>query len=183
MVNVYNIATYQPSPTDKFLFDTNILVFLYNSLNPDLKAIDKSKLYSAFLSKIVKAQSLLFLTSLNLAEFVNVLISREYKIKKKIYGDSYDKKLNFRNSVDYKYAIEQIKPIIRNMLNSFTKLSDNFEELIIDDLINDIRIDFNDEYFNYLCNYNNIKLITDDIDYSLLNSPLEIITANEKMLV
>ena len=68
------------------------------------------------------------------------------------------------------------------MLNSFTKLSDNFEELAIDDLTDNIKIDFNDEYFNYLCNYNDIKLITDDADYSLLNSPLEIITANSNIL-
>lgn len=93
------------------------------------------------------------------------------------------KKRDFRNSNDYIYAIGQIKPIIRQMLSNFTKLSDNFEELAIEDLTNDIKIDFNDEYFNYLCNYNDIKIITDDVDYSLLNSPLEVITANKKMLI
>lgn len=182
MVKVCDLSTYQPKSTDKFLFDTNILVYLYNSLNPDLNET-KSEVYSNFMAEIVKSGATIYLTSLNLAEFVNVLISREYNIKKQSKGENYQKKRDFRNSDDYSYAIEQIKPIIRRMLSTFTKLSDNFEELAIDDLTDNIKIDFNDEYFNYLCNYNDIKLITEDIDYSLLNSPLEVITANEKMLV
>lgn len=182
MISVYDLKTYKPKSTDKFLFDTNILVFLYNSLNPDLNET-KSEVYSNFMAEIVKSGATIYLTSLNLAEFVNVLISREYNIKKQGKDDSYQKKRDFRNSDDYTYAIEQIKPIIRRMLSTFTKLSDNFEELAIENLTNDIKIDFNDEYFNYLCNYNDIKIITDDVDYSLLNSPLEVITANKKMLI
>ena len=182
MVKVYSIETYKPKSTDKFLFDTNILVLLYNSLNPDL-AETKSDIYSNFMAKIIKSGATIYLTSLNLAEFVNVLISREYNIKKQYKNEDYQKKRDFRNSEDYFYAIEQIKPIIRRMLSTFVKLSDNFEELIVDNLIDDIKIDFNDEYFNYLCNYNNIKLITDDTDYVVLSSPLEVITANKKMLV
>lgn len=182
MVKICDLSTYKPKSTDKFLFDTNILVYLYNSLNPDLNET-KSEVYSNFMAEIVKSGATIYLTSLNLAEFVNVLISREYNIKKQSKGENYQKKRDFRNSDDYSYAIEQIKPIVRRMLSTFTKLSDNFEELAIDDLTDNIKIDFNDEYFNYLCNYNDIKLITEDVDYSLLNSPLEVITANEKMLV
>lgn len=182
MVRVYDISNYKPKSTDKFLFDTNVLVFLYNSLNPDLQEV-RSDIYSNFFSEIIKAGSTMYLTSLNLAEFVNVLISREYNIKKQYKNDSYQKKRDFRNSEDYKYAIEQIKPIIRRMLSTFIKLNDSFEDLAIDDLVNNIIIDFNDEYFNYLCNYNDIKIITDDADYLSLNSPLEIITANKKMLM
>lgn len=183
MVKVYDIRTYKPKSSDKFLFDTNVLVLLFNGLNPAAEDI-RSEVYSDFMDKIIKSDATIYLTSLNLAEFVNVLITREYRIKKGNRSeDEYQKKRDFRNSNDYIYAIGEIKPIIRQMLNSFTKLSDNFEELAIDDLTNDIKIDFNDEYFNYLCNYNDIKIITDDVDYSLLNSPLEVITANKKMLI
>lgn len=182
MVKVYDIRTYKPKSSDKFLFDTNVLVLLFNGLNPYIDDI-RSEVYSDFMDKIIKSGATVYLTSLNLAEFVNALISREYRIKKGDRSeDEYQRKRDFRNSKDYIYAIGQIKPIIRQMLNSFTKLSDNFEELAIDDLTDNIKIDFNDEYFNYLCNYNDIKLITDDADYSLLNSPLEIITANSNIL-
>lgn len=51
MVSVYDFKTYKPKSTDKFLFDTNILVFLYNSLNPDLNET-KSEVYSNFMAEI-----------------------------------------------------------------------------------------------------------------------------------
>lgn len=51
MVSVYDLKTYKPKSTDKFLFDTNILVFLYNSLNPDLNET-KSEVYSNFMACI-----------------------------------------------------------------------------------------------------------------------------------
>ena len=65
------------------------------------------------------------------------------------------------------------------MLKNFEKINDSFEELLIDEMVNNLKIDFNDEYYNYFCNFNNIKLLTDDLDYKFLNSPLEIVTANE----
>lgn len=180
MVSVFNVKTYEPKPSDKFLFDTNILIFLYNSLNPDLDRDEtKTKLYSDFMSKIINAKATIYLTSLNLAEFVNVLLTREYNIKKQIFGDTYSRKKDFRASEDYKYAISQIKPIVNNILKIFEKINDSFEELLIDEMVNNLKIDFNDEYYNYFCNFNNIKLLTDDLDYKFLNSPLEIVTANE----
>lgn len=183
MVNVYDIKTYNPKPSDKFLFDTNVLMFLYNSLNPDLSnSTDKSDIYSEFLSKIVKVESSIYISSLNLAEFVNAIITREYNIKKNSHSGGYSKKLDFRNSPDYVYAIDQIKPMVKRILQTFNKINDSFEELAIDNLVNDLSIDFNDEYFNYLCNYNDFKIVTDDADYKKLNSPLEVITGNNNLL-
>lgn len=181
MVKTYDVKTYLPKTSDKFLFDTNILIFLYNSLNPDLSET-KSDLYSDFLAKIVKAGASLYVSSLNLAEFVNVIISREYNIKKDCHSGVYLKKIDFRNSPDYTYAIEQIKPMVKRILNTFNKISDSFEELAIGDLVDELIIDYNDEYFNYLCNYNEFKIVTDDADYKKLNSPLEVVTGNKNLL-
>lgn len=176
MVSVFNVKTYEPKPSDKFLFDTNILIFLYNSLNPHLYRDEtKTKLYSDFMSKIINAKATIYLTSLNLSEFVNVLLTREYNIRK----DTYSRKKDFRASEAYKETISQIKPIVNNILKNFEKINDSFEELLIDEMVNNLKIDFNDEYYNYFCNFNNIKLLTDDLDYKFLNSPLEIVTANE----
>lgn len=176
MVSVFNVKTYEPKPSDKFLFDTNILIFLYNSLNPHLYRDEtKTKLYSDFMSKIINAKATIYLTSLNLSEFVNVLLTREYNMRK----GTYIRKKDFRASEAYKEAISQIKPIVNNMLKNFEKINDSFEELLIDEMVNNLKIDFNDEYYNYFCNFNNIKLLTDDLDYNFLNSPLEIVTANE----
>lgn len=179
MVNVFNVETYEPKPTDKFLFDTNILVFLFNSLNPKMED-NKPQIYSDFLRKILNVNATIYLTSLNLSEFINVLISREFQIKKAQPNFEYSNKKDFRNSSDYNYAISEIKPIVKNMLKNFKKISDNFEELSIDNLVDNLKIDFNDEYYNYFCNYNDLKLLTDDFDYNCLNSPLDIITANKK---
>ena len=76
MVKVYDIRTYKPKSSDKFLFDTNVLVLLFNGLNPYIDDI-RSEVYSDFMDKIIKSGATVYLTSLNLAEFVNALISRE----------------------------------------------------------------------------------------------------------
>lgn len=95
MVKVYDIRTYKPKSSDKFLFDTNVLVLLFNGLNPNAEDI-RSEVYSDFMDKIIKSDATIYLTSLNLAEFVNVLITREYRIKKGNRSeDEYQKKKRF----------------------------------------------------------------------------------------
>ena len=179
MVQAFDIDKYTPTKKDEFLFDTNVLVFLYNSLNPDINDERIGK-YCNFLNKIINAGSKIYITSLNLAEFANVLLKIECGIKKCFYPKGSNIKKQFRESGDYNNALQAIKPIIKSIIRDFEKISDCFDELNIEDMSDNLSIDFNDEYFNYFCNHKELKLVTDDYDYASLNSPLIILSANQK---
>lgn len=184
MTNIHNIATFNPQAQDKYLFDTNVLVFLYNGYNADLvKDARKSDIYSDFLDKILKVNAQIYVSSLNLSEFVNVIVSREYKIEKRNHpGEFFDKKTHFRQSSSYTGVMNFIKPATKRILKTFSKIDDSFTMLDTDKLINELENDFNDEYFGALSELKGFKIVTDDADFRHLNSTVEIITGNQNLL-
>lgn len=184
MTNVYDIKNYEPQPKDKYLFDTNVLVFLYNGYNPDLiKDASKSDVYSAFLDKIIKANAQIYVSALNLSEFVNVIVSRAYLVEKKNHPkEQYDKKRHFRKSPSYESVMNFIRPTTKSILKTFSKINDSFIELDTDKLLKELKYDFNDEYFVYLSEYKGFKIVTDDKDFKYLSAPIDIITGNKNLL-
>lgn len=185
MVNILDINSIQPQEDDKYLLDTNIILFLYNSYNNDLaKTKSQIAIYGDFFDKAIKANSKMYISSLVLAEFINVIVRREFNIERKGYGciQDNDFKAKFRPSQSYKDVMTFIKSVVSTILKACNKIDDNFSIIDIDKLIKGLENDYNDEYFAYLSKQEDLKLVTDDGDYNHLNLPIEIITGNKKLL-
>ncbi len=183
-MSVIDINNYIYSSDDKFIIDTNILLYLYNSYNQDLEH-DKSKFmkYADFISDLLQQNAQIFISALNLTEFINVIIQREFKLnKKESHSSTYQFKTDFRPSNAYRDTINAIKNIIPVMLKSFTKINDSFEKVNLDDIFVYSEIDFNDEYFVKLVKINNLKFITHDRDFKVYVTDIDIITANKNLL-
>jgi len=186
MVKFLDIKNTQPQENDKYLLDTNVIAFLFNSYNVDVAAVrSKFNTYGDFLDKALKANAEIYISSLNLSEFINMIVRREYNIearKEENKSVKYDFKTHFRQSEAYKEVMEHIKSVIPSILNTCQKIDDNFSCIDIHGMIKTLENDFNDEYFAYLSSQENLKLVTDDGDFKSINLPIDIITGNRNLL-
>lgn len=182
-MSVINTDSYNYNVNDKFLLDTNILLYVFNSYNPDLEC-DKSKIikYSDFLNTLLLENAEIYITLLNMSEFVNVIIQREFKLFRKSFSHECRFKDDFRPSKSYKDVILALQSILPNLNKSLKLLNDNFDKSNINNLLDLDNIDFNDKYFIETVKVNNLKLVTHDKDFKSYAHDIDIITANRALL-
>lgn len=164
MAKLIKINEYSPTKNDKFFLDTNIWMYLYFYLGNYNKNMVEA--YNSFYEKILEVDAEVFTTSMQISEFYNTYCRVEYNIKKKENPNLSDYKRDFRSSPEFLDLIKEINLIIRERILSLcTKVNDNFSETNIDEVLHDdIPFDFNDEYFLYICEHNNIIVVSNDKD-------------------
>lgn len=150
-----------------------------------LEIIKKSDIqkYADFFAKAIRIKSTVFTSSLILSEFFNSWFQMEYKHS---FPDrtSKDYKSLFRNTPAYETAMIDVISTVKNRLMRYSKaVDDGFEIVDIDTLFADMaRMDFNDKYHLAICERNRLTLVTNDSDYGNINTMVQILTANPKML-
>ncbi|MEZ0005246.1 putative nucleic acid-binding protein [Flavobacterium sp. 28YEA47A] len=163
--------------SDQFFFDTNIWLLLFGTVASMNKKEQKE--YSVFFNEVLQKDKPIYITSMIISEFANVLLKRDYKqwiATNKFVGKNY--KLDFVGTRDYVDSVDTISILIKKILKLAIVVGDNFNALDSSSIFNNFKaVDFNDSYILELARVNNYKLITNDTDYLKLATNVDIISA------
>ncbi len=179
---IISISDYYPSGDDAFLFDNNVWIYLFCPLSSfDRK---QQKVYSSFYQKILSSKSLVFVTSLVLAEFVNRCLRFDYNqwCKNPVNIQSgKDFKKDFVGSNAYKESVENITINVNKILKLTEKYPDDFNAVGLSAVLENLKhIDFNDAYFIHLAENRSLKIVTHDSDFFNPNFNIIVITGNKR---
>lgn len=173
------VASYNFNPTDKLLLDTNIWLLVYGPQKP---GDNRVAVYSQALSKILVAQSRIYIDVLIVSEFINTYARLKWNLWKAQSASSTDFK-KFRKSGDFKPIAQDIAADVKRVLKHCTRVDSCFESFAIDALIDEFAAgdsDFNDQILATLCKKDGLKLVTDDGDFK--DQGIPVITANKWLL-
>jgi len=177
MSEIIDIKIYEPKSRDIFFFDNNIWMLLYCPIgNYHSK---KQKEYSAFYKLILQSKASVFVNSLVLSEFCNAWLRLEFnQWKKDPKHISADYKKDFVPTETFKQTVEDIKPIVKRIIQSSHQAADDFNSINIDNIFRHFgMVDFNDSYYVELALRNGWKIVTDDRDFHKVTSSVICITA------
>lgn len=170
------VVSYKFNPADKLLLDTNIWLLVYGPQKP---GDNRVAVYSQALSKILAAQSPIYIDVLIVSEFINAYARLKWKLSPTPPSDF----KQFRKSGDFKPVAQDIAADVKRVLQHCTRIENGFDSLAIDALIDEYAVgdsDFNDQILATLCKKEGLKLVTDDGDFK--NQGVAVITANRKLL-
>ena len=164
--------------TDQFFFDTNIWLLLYGTV-AGFQANDQSQ-YAKLLEKLITRDSPIYITSMVISEFANVLLRRYFNqwITNNKFVDK-DFKRDFVGIKEYENSVETITISINKIfkLPNLVIVGDNFNAIDKAAILNNFKIvDFNDAYNAQLANLNNYKVVTNDKDFQKIDSNIDVIT-------
>ncbi len=164
--------------SDQFLFDTNIWLLLFGTVSNYQK--QDQKVYSELFQKIISKQKPIFLTSVILSEFANVLLRIEFKQWKDSQQQiTCNYKEDFVGTKEYKDAVSNVKLLINKILKvpEIILVSDSFNAISTDNVYNNFgEVDFNDAYLTALAQKNIYKIVTNDADFKKVKSNISVIT-------
>lgn len=164
--------------TDQFFFDTNIWLLLFGTV-ADFQNKDQ-RIYSKLLEDLITKDSPIFIASVVISEFANVLLRRDYD-----QWVSIEKPLNVKFKKDfvgtkrYEDSVNTITKSIKRILKlpNIQAVPDSFHCINKENILNNFTIvDFNDSYIFELSKMNNYKIVTNDKDFQKLDSKIDIIT-------
>ncbi len=164
--------------TDQFFFDTNIWLLLYGTV-AGFQANDQSQ-YARLLEKLINRDSPIYITSMVVSEFANVLLRRDYNqwITNNKFVDK-DFKRDFVGIKEYENSVETITISINKIfkLPNLVIVGDNFNAIDKSAILKNFKIvDFNDAYYAQLAILNKYKVVTNDKDYQKLDLNIDVIT-------
>lgn len=177
MVKISDIKKVKVTSMDSYFFDNNVWVYLFAPIAHS--KLEKQKEYGSFLLSIQAARATIFTTSLVISEFANFCLKlsfKEWKEKTKKYDADFKK--DYRPTVDYKDAAEDVKDNIKAILKITEKHPDGYNAINLDKILNNISVvDFNDLYYAELCSNNKLKMVTDDKDFAKIkDNNMEVIS-------
>ena len=174
--NAEAVASYNFSPKDKLLLDTNIWLLVYGPQKP---VDSRVKIYSQALSKILAAKSRIYIDVVIVSEFINAYARQKWKL----VAPRIKKFKAFRESAGFKSVAQNIAADVQCVLKYCTLIERGFKSLEIDTLIDEYALghsDFNDQILAILCKKEGLKLLTDDSDFK--RQDVTLITANKELL-
>lgn len=173
-----NVKDFKIGFSDQFFFDTNIWLLLFGTV-ADFESKDQ-RAYSKFLEELITRDKPIFITSIIISEFANVLLRRDFNqwiSTNKLVNQDFKK--HFIGTSFYKDSVWVITNSINKILKlpNLLRVSDSFQNLKADNILENFKIvDFNDSYINELAKTNGYKLVTNDKDFQKLDTKIEIIT-------
>ena len=166
------MATIKPSEytitfSSEFIFDTNIWLLLYGNV-ADYQKNDQNE-YSRLLSEAISRKSSIYITTLILSEFANVLLRLEFNIwKKTAQIIEPDYKRDFVGTAEYQKAVLQISKSIKSILAlpNIIRLPDQFNTVDINSILSSFKVvDFNDSFICELSKIKNLAIVSNDTDF------------------
>lgn len=172
------IKDYEVSPTDSYVFDTNVWIFLFGPIaGSNLK---QQTLYAQLFQEIQSRGATIFITSLILSEFINAVLRINF-INWKNQEDNVnaDFKRDYRPTEHYKNALAEIKENVKIILNHTQKRNDDFQSMGFVSLHRflDNNCDYNDAYLLKYCIVNKLHIVSDDKDIAQQEVDIKVITA------
>ena len=121
---IIDISKYKPSSRDKFLFDTNIWIYILNPRGGWDE--NRQREYSAFYKRVKNNE--VFFASHIISEYVNRALRDDFNVKKKSKGwAGSDFKKKYKKTKDYKETLNTIKYTIKPLLDRCQKLDDTLK--------------------------------------------------------
>jgi len=173
--NVTAVNNYEFTSGDRLFFDANIWLYIYGPQKPSDRWVD---IYSQVLSRILEAQSQIYIDVLIVSEFINA-----YARIKQSFVEPGMKFKGFRNRPDFKFVAQDIARDVRCVMKNCSRIEHDFAALEIDSLLDDYAEgchDFNDQMIARLCERKGLTLITHDADFK--GQQIPILTANRRLL-
>lgn len=172
-----NINSYKIKLSDQFFFDTNIWLLLFGTVANYQK--NDQTAYAGFLQELINRNSALYINSMIISEFANVLLRHDFKQWSQNCNISNPEfKRHFSTTNDYKNSVLTVKHLISNILSIpiLIKVSDSFHNNDMVSVLRDFEtVDFNDAYIANLAKSNSYKIVTNDRDFQKLGN-IEILT-------
>lgn len=166
------------SPTDSYIFDTNVWLFLFGPLAGSNER--EQRAYSHLLKEIQDRKAIIFITSLILSEYINAALRMNFRLWK-IENDynNADFKHDYRPSEHYKMALNDVKEQVKIILQCTEKRNDDFRDMSFISMhpLLDNDCDYNDAYLLQYCQKNKFNLVTDDGDITKQDVSIKVITA------
>lgn len=173
-----NIQTYEPRSHDVFLFDTNILVFLFGP-SPNTREVQA---YSKAFTKIRSKKNTIVVLDLALCEYVHCCSSQYYDM----YKQNFRTFKEFRNSEQFKlcspHICDSIQKILRVSKVLQVELSNSKVSDFADEFSSSKGFDFNDLIMLDFCAEQNFVFVTDDSDFDNLSRDVQVLTNNPALL-
>ena len=159
--------THLIEPKNKYIVDTNILIYLYG--DTELKTENKrNKMLSEKFLHALNIKCKVYIPAIVLSEFINRFHKLEYKRIRRNYTKKckYDYKNDYRNSEDYKKNNQFILNTIKHtILDRCELISDEFEKSNIEKIMAvEDNQDFNDNLIIDIANRNGLYVISADMD-------------------
>lgn len=178
-MNTIKIRDYTVGPTEGFVFDTNVWIFLFGPIAG--KDLHKQRVYSSLLSQILSRKAGLYVTSLVIAEYINRVLRicyTNWRHEDKIGRQNADFKMDYRNTDHYQNSLTEVKDQVREILKCAMPRTDDFHRIEINSLLSnlDSYCDYNDAYLVKCCEEGNFKLVSDDKDMQNINSRITLLT-------
>lgn len=164
------IKDHTVAPTNSYIFDTNVWMFIFAPL-ANAKNY-KQKACTQLLSDIRSRNATIWINSLIISEYVNAVLKLAFKQWKEKNGyansDKVSYKLDFRPTADYKDALTDVMAQVSEIIKLCECRPDDLNAIDVKGIINSMgnfECDFGDAMIMDLCTRNKeIKLVTDDHD-------------------
>ncbi|WP_298148505.1 PIN domain-containing protein [Flavobacterium sp.] len=174
-----NIKDYKIGFTDQIFFDTNIWLLLYGTMaNYQAK---EQKIYTDFFQTLLQKATPIFLTSMVISEFANVILRRDFNqwiSTEKLSNKDFKK--DFVGTAKYEETISIIAVAVNKILKlpNIVIVGDDFNAINKEAILENFKlVDFNDSYYAELAYMNKYKVVTNDKDFIKMSSKIDIISA------
>lgn len=176
MARISRIDSYQVKSGESYFFDNNVWMFLFSPIASS--NIQSQAKYSNLFRDIQSRGGMIFISSLILSEYINRNLRMSFNIWKERTGrKEADYKRDYRSTQEYRDELKAVKFQVKEIMKVAVPRPDDFNALNMDVLLRNMEnSDFNDEYYLYLCEKNDLKLVTDDADMKTTSRNIEIIT-------
>lgn len=180
-MSTYNIKDFHPQKGQLFVMDTNVLIKLLYPLLSSSNTIAYENLYAA----IHKKQAKVIISAIQVSEFINRCIRFQFDIWRMDQDKDADFKNDYRNTDNYRNAMQAILDIIIYDLSpNVTYIDDGFSQMDQGNLYQyGFSYDFNDAIVAEIARLNQAVLITDDRDFANYSANIDIVTGNRALLM
>lgn len=180
----HSLSSYEPTPQDIFLLDTNLLIHLFY---PTMRK-SYMKSYETFFAKALTRHSKLILPAIQLSEFINRCIRFQFGLYRENLPQNMrdiDFKKDYRSTQDYHDSMTGILDIVKNdILKTFHPVDDHFSDIDTSlVLLYGFSYDFNDALLVQIADYYKAAIVTHDSDFANYTTKQPVITNNQTLLM
>nr|DAN52430.1 MAG TPA: 23S rRNA-specific endonuclease [Caudoviricetes sp.] len=171
------IRDFNVGPHDKFMFDTNIWILLYGSIAGFEQK--KQERYASLLKEILSRKANIYVTSIIVSEYINVVLHIGFKKWKKAHDNvNADFKHDYRPTEHYLDILQEAVFQVKEILSITQKRPDDFHRIDIASMLDELNsnYDYNDAYIVKCCEQDNLTLVSDDTDLTFVDSKITLLT-------
>ncbi len=175
---VTKVSQHVVAPNSVYFFDTNVWLFIFGPVAGTNRR--KQDAYSRLLREIISHKATIYVSSLVLTEYINVVLHIGFKQWQRIScNNNANFKFDYRVTADYLDRLNEAVLQVKEILKVSQRRPDDFHIVDIDHILSSMNqnADYNDVYYLHDCEKIGMKLVSDDSDMQSLQGAITLITA------